>query len=159
MSEIEKHLESLQKALKEIRLADHMLYITYPMIKDKRLLIQALDHIYQAFICMINAVLQYDFINKRIKLSDDSKENFDLFLERCARRYNLNEEEIQNILELFKLIESHKKSPLEFSRREKVVIMSDSLKTAVIDAEKLKKYLNFSKSMLNKVKFGMNISI
>lgn len=154
---MEKHLESLNKAIKGIRIADHMLYVTYPVIKDKRLLLKSLDEVYDAIINIINSILQYDAGKKMITLTSDSRTNFEIFLEKSSKRYNLTPEEIKDILELISLMENHKKSPLEFSRRDKVIIMSDSLKTTAIDSERLKKYLSLAKNLINKAKFGMSI--
>jgi hypothetical protein len=153
----DKHIENLQKAVKNIRIADHMIYVTYPVIKDKRLLLKSLDEVYDSIVCVINAILQYDFLYRRIRLTNDPKENFDIFINKCAKRYNLSSEDIKEIIELLTLIESHKKSPMEFLRRDKIVIMSESLKTTIIDTERLKKYLNLSKNLVNKAKFGMGI--
>lgn len=155
---IPAHLESLQKAVHNMRIADHMLYVTYPVIKDKRLLLKTLDEVYDSIIFTINSILQFDSLNKRIALSSTSHENFDNFISKCVNRYNITQEEVATIKELLYLAESHKKSPLEFARKEKIVIMSDSLKTAVIDSERLKKYLNLAKSLVNKAKFGMSLA-
>jgi hypothetical protein len=155
----EKHIENLQKAIKNIRIADHMIYVTYPVIKDKRLLLKALDGVYDSIVCIINAILQYDFLYKRISLTNDPKQNFDIFLNKCAKRYNLSEDEVNDIIELLTLIENHKKSSMEFLRKDKIVIMSESLKTTVVDSERLKKYLNLSKNLVNKAKFSMGIQI
>jgi hypothetical protein len=156
---MEKHLESLQKAIHNMRISDHMLYVTYPVIKDKRLLLKALDQVSDSVILIINSILQYDYLNKRIELSKDNpKVNFEVFKEKCAKRYNILSEEISDINELFYLVEQHRKSPMEFTRREKIVIMNDNLKTSVMDPEKLKKYLNLSKTLINKAKFGMSIT-
>ncbi len=152
-----KHLENLQKAVHDMRIADHMIYVTYPIIKDKRLLLKTLDQIYSSITLTINAILQYDYINKRVTLSKNAQENFDTFVTKCANRYNLTQEEIADIKELLYLTESHRKSPLEFSRKDRIVIMSENLKTAIIDSEKLKKHLNLAKNLINKAKFGMSL--
>jgi len=156
-SEIPLYKENLQKAIKNIRIADHMIYVTYPVIKDKRLLLKGLEQVHEALTQVINAILQYDYLFKRIQLSKDPRANFDSFISKCAARYNINSEEINSVIELFTLAESHKKSPLEFMRRERIVIMSDNLKTVSLDSDRLKKYLNLSKSLVNKAKFGMSI--
>lgn len=152
-----KSLEHLNNAISEIRIADHMLYITYPVIKDKRLLTKALEHIYGAVICAINSILQYDSVLKRIKLSSNSNENFEVFMSKSCPRYNITPEERAEIREIFAISENHKKSTIEFTRREKVVIMADNLRTTTIDSEKLKKSLFLAKNLVNKAKFGMNI--
>lgn len=153
----EKHIESLNKAISNIRVADHMIYITYPVIKDKRLLIKTLEHINDSVVCTINSILQHDSAFKRITLYSNSRDNLEIFMSKCCQRYNITPEEKESIKELFYIVESHKKSPMEFSRREKIIIMSDSLKTSVIDSEKLKKYLSLAKNMINKAKFGFSM--
>jgi hypothetical protein len=158
MSELTpKYIENLQKAIKDSRIADHILYVTYPVIKDKRLLLKALDQIYDSIISTINALLQYDYIWKKIELSTDSKTNFETFLNKNSRLHNINQEETYEIIELVQLAESHRKSPIEFARREKVVILSDNLKTSLIDTDKLKKYLNLSKKLIEKAKVSISM--
>jgi len=148
---MEKHLESLQKSIHSLKIADHILTITYPIIKDKRLLMKSLDSIYESIVYMINAVLQYDYLWKRINLSKNASENFEIFLRKCARRYDLDSQDLQNIEEIILLAEKHKKAPIEFLRRDKVIILSDNLNTLPIDTEILKKQLNITKSILAKI--------
>jgi hypothetical protein len=145
---MEKYEENLAKAINELKIADHMIYITYPIVKDKRLLLKALSSIYESITSTINAILQYDYIWKRIKLYANPKDNFNVFIEKCAKRYNLTENDIKQLIEFLELAEAHKKSPMEFLRRDKIIIMSDNLKTTSIDSEKLKLYLNFGKKIL-----------
>ena len=154
---LEKHIESLNKAIKNIRISDHMLYVTYPVIKDKRLLLKILDQVYDSVIGVINSILQYDYINKRINLTNNAKQNFETFINKCAKRYNITPEETDDITELITIIEGHRKSPMEFTRMDKIVIMSESLNTLIIDSNKLKKYLSLAKNLVNKAKFGMSI--
>jgi len=148
---MEKYLESLQKALSHLRIADHILYVTYPIIKDKKLLLKSLDSIYESLVSLINAVLQYDYLWKRVQLYRDPRENFETFKKKCAKRYNISESEIDQLLSFLELIESHKKSPMEFMRSERVIILSDNLKTTALDIEKVKLYLNFARGLLSKV--------
>lgn len=148
----ERYNTHLANAIKNIKVADHIIYITYPIIKDKRLLLKSLDSTYDAAISIISAILQYEYVWKRISLSDDSRENFQTFTNKCAKNYNITEQEIQQIKELITTVENHKKSSMEFPRREKIVIMSDSLKTQIIDSEKIRNYLKISKILFQKAR-------
>jgi len=156
-NKIKPYISNLQKAIANIRIADHMVYVTYPVIKDKRLLLKALEQVSESVMQIVNAILQYDYLSDRVHLSKDSKINFESFINKCSKRYNITPEEIEYITELFSLGESHKKSPLEFIRRERIVIMSDNLKTVNLDSDRLKRYLNLAKSLVNKARFGMNL--
>jgi hypothetical protein len=149
---MEQYLESLNLALKSLKIADHIIYVTYPVIKDKKLLLKSLDSLYESLIYMINAVLQYDYMFKRIKLYEESHENFRTFTERCAKRYNITNEEIDEIKKLISLAEKHKKSSVEFQRNEKVILMSESLSTTPIDMETMKKSANLIKIIFSKIK-------
>ena len=126
---MDKHIENMQKAVASMKIADHITYVTYPLMKEKRLLLKALEEIYNSILNLINAILQYDYIWKRIQLYKDPRINFDTFKNKCSRRYNISENELSQIIEILSVVESHKKSPMEFMRKEKVIIMLNDLKT------------------------------
>lgn len=151
---MEKYEESLAKSVKELRVADHILYVTYHIIKDKRLLLKALEQEYESLMSIINAILQYDYLWKRIQLYHDSRLNFETFIEKCSKRYAITTQEIQEIKDFISIVELHKKSPTEFMRKERVIIMSNSLKTSFIDYEKLKKYLEMIRKIIKKASFS-----
>lgn len=145
----EKFIENLDKAATMIRTADHLLYMTYPLIKEKRLLLKILNETYIAILNIVNAILQYEYLYKRISLYKDSKENLSVF-KKCAHRYNIDEEQINKVMEIFNLTEKHKNSPFEFVRNDKVVIMTNALKTDTITLEKMKSFVLVSKELLRK---------
>ena len=66
---MEKFQENLVQAIKNLQIADHMAYVTYPLINEKRLLLKIFDEIYKSIISCINAILNYEYLYKRIKLS------------------------------------------------------------------------------------------
>ena len=145
-------LEHLQEAERTIRSVDHMIYITFPLVKDKRLLFKILTEIKSAIVNCINAILQYEYINERVTLYKSAKENFETFINRCTVRYKITKEEIASILELFDIIEKYKDSPIEFLRNEKIIIVSENMKTKVITMEKIKFFLLLTKNLIKKTK-------
>lgn len=147
---MEKFLDSLESADRTLRTADHMTYITFPLIKDKRLLIKILSEIYSSVLNIINAILQYEYFYKRIVLYQDAGMNFKTFRERCAARFGISQENIGKVVNLFEVIEKHKQSPLEFVRKDKFVIMSDNAHTDTVTTENLKEFLILAKDMLKK---------
>ncbi len=153
---IEKHVENLQKAIKSLQIADHMAYVTYPVVRDKRLFLKILENISQTLLYTINAILQHDYLWKKITLYQDPKSNFGVFRDKCAPRFNILKEEISQILEILALVEKHKKSPLEFTRKDKVIIMSDNLRTTTLDIEKIKQYLVLTKKIIQKASLGVS---
>ncbi len=146
-----KFIESLQEAERNVRIIDHMLYITYPLVKDKRILIKVLKESKNSIFLCISAILQYEYINKRIKLSNDSKINFNTFRE-CSETYRITGDEIKKILELYDIIEHHKESSMEFYKNGKLVILSENMAQKLISLEKTKEFLELSKEILKKSK-------
>ena len=151
----EKFYEYLEKASRILQTADHIAYVTYSLIKDKRLLFKILDELNESFINIINAILQYEYLYKRIQLSKDNKLNLEIFKQKCAHRYNIQPEQTTKIFELFSLYQKHKESPMEFARKDKIVIMSDNLRTETLTIEKLKDFLIQAKDILRKAEAGI----
>jgi hypothetical protein len=148
---MEKFLQNLQEAGKIIKAVDHLTYVTFPLVKDKRMLLKILMEIKKAVALCVNSILQYDYIYKRIRLYKDIKENFRTFKEKCAPRYEITSEELNKINALFEIAERHKKSPFEFVRQDKVIMLSESFHPEAITLEKIKEFLILAKNVLFKV--------
>jgi len=110
---MEKFIEYLDNSISLLRKVDHMTYITYPLLKDKHLVFKMLNEIYISLLGIINALLQYEYYYKRISLSQDSKQNFQIFKNKCALRYGMTDnmhtetvtlDKIKEYLALSKLI-------------------------------------------------------
>ena len=149
---MEKFIENLVTAEKTIKSADHMIYVTFPLINDKRLLFKVLQEMKNAIALCINAILQYEYLYKRIKLYKDSKLNLRIFIEKCAPRYSITKEEMNLVHELFDFVEKHKESPFEFIKDNKLVVLSNSLRPRTMTLEKTKEFMIVSKSILKKSK-------
>ncbi|MEK6741842.1 MAG: hypothetical protein AABX91_02860 [Nanoarchaeota archaeon] len=149
---MEKFIENLAMAEKTIKAADHMIYVTFPLINDKRLLFKILKEMKNAVALCINSILQYEYLYKRIKLYKDSRLNFKIFIERCVPRYGITKEEMNLVLDLFDFVEKHKESPFEFVKDEKIVILSNGLRPKVMTVEKAKEFMMAAKSILRKTR-------
>ena len=152
----EKYQENLKQAIRSLQIADHMTYVTFPLVNEQRLLLKIFDEIYKSIINCINAILNYEYLYKRIQIYTDNGENIRTFLNKCAKNYNLNNEQTKKILEIIELNKKHKKSAMEFVKQNKVVILSDNLGTQILDLYKIKEYLLLAKEFLMKtnVKIG-----
>ena len=154
---MEKFLESLYEAEQLIKKIDHMIYVTYPLFQDKRLVLKAISETKKAIIKCISSILQYEYVYKRIRLTKDPKENLRIFKLKCAPRYNINVEEIKLILELFDLVKKHQKSPFEFKKENKIVILSKNSQPKVIIIEDAKEFLTLAKKIFQKSKDTMEL--
>lgn len=150
----EIYITSLEKAKKALQMADHLTYITFPIVKENRLLLKILEEISQSLISVINSILQYEYTYKRIQLYKDARENFRTF-KSIAGKYNISQEQLNKIIEILSLAEKHKTSPFEFSKNNKIVIMSNEMRTDTLTLDKIKTYLLETKDTVRKVSLNI----
>lgn len=149
---MEEVAKKLQEANKLLKTADHLAYVTYPLVKDNKLIITILENLSLALINAMDALLYYDRLYKRIPpFSTNFNAKLDLFKRKCVSRYEMDNSYIKLIEELKQLIEERKKSSMEFIRKDKYVLFNRNLRTKTITLDAAKKYLNESKPFFNKV--------
>jgi len=147
---MEKFQENLKEAMRNLQIADHMTYVTFPLVNEKRLLLKIFDEIYKSIINCINAILNYEYLYKRIRLYQNNNDNMQTFVDKCAKDYTLNNEQIKKIKEIIETNKKHKQSAMEFVKKDKIVILSDNLGTHTLDIQKIKEYLFLAKELLMK---------
>ena len=147
---MEEFQKNLQQAIRNLQIADHMTYVTFPLINEKRLLLKIFDEIYKSIINCITATLNYEHLYKRIQIYNEDNENLNTFLLRCAKNYSLSDQQIKKIKEIIELNKKHKQSAMEFVKNERVVILSDNLRTQTLDIQQIKQYLLLAKELLMK---------
>lgn len=140
--------ELLNEAESNLKTADHLTYITYSLIKENTIIKKVIDNLYLSCDKIIKAVLNYEKLHKRIRTE---KSDIDAF-QQCASRFNIAVQEFNELKEIIILAKKRQESAMEFIRKDKLVIMSNNLKTESIGLEQLKKYLNILKLVLNKIR-------
>lgn len=149
---MEQFQVSREIAKEKIKLADHMLYSTFPMVKDPRLLVGVMNNIFLALTNAMSSVLYYDRLFKRIPdFKDDFNNKFNVFKQNVVRRRNIDTEYVNLIQDIKNLIVQHKKSPMEFSRGDKFVICTSSFRYKTISVNDMKKFINKSKLFINEI--------
>lgn len=147
---MQNFFEEVIKANKTLYKADHMLYVSFPLIKDKKMLLKIIFEIKNAVICYINLILKYEHLNNKIILSKDPEINYRLFKEKSSQRYELDNHDLHLIDELFDIYKSHKESPFEFLKNDKLVILSENMERRIVSFEKVKEFMNLAKKIRGK---------
>jgi hypothetical protein len=138
------------KAKKNLKVADHMTFMTYPLVKDSRILLSIMENLFLALTNSMGAILYYDRLFKRVPPFHDTFESkYSLFKERCIGRYNLSKDYLALMEEVKDIILQHKKSPVEFTRKDAFVICSDNYRMKTITIEKIKEYISRTKSFVS----------
>ncbi|MBS3098364.1 hypothetical protein J4209_06235 [Candidatus Woesearchaeota archaeon] len=146
---MEKFQELRDVAKKKIYLADYMLTQTYPLIQDTRLLLAVLENIFLALTNAMGSVLYYERLFKRIPpFHDNFDSKFNMFRANVVDKYKVKGEHINLIQHIKDVIVEHKKSPVEFTRKDMFVICSDDYRMKTVSVEDIKKYVIRAKSFI-----------
>ena len=138
-----------ETAKKKISLADHMLTMTYPLVHDTKLLLVVLENVFLAMTNAMGSVLHYERLFKRVPPFTDNFENkFILFKEKCVHKYNIDPKYTGLLREIKDIIVQHRKSPVEFVRKDRFVICTENYKIKTISVDQIKGYIAHAKNFI-----------
>jgi len=150
-------LNSIKVSKQAFAKADHLVYMTYPTVKEVKLLYSAIEALNSALLNSLDALLSYELLYKRISpFPKDLNSKLIIFKDYCVRKHNFQPEVSILIQGLQKIIKARKDSPMEFARKGKLVICSDDYKMKVIDDKIVKKYLIVSRAFITQVEAHIN---
>ncbi len=149
---MEKFMECRDRARNNIRIADHMLTMTYPLVQDPKLLLAVLENIFLSLTNAMASVLYYERVFKRVPPFHDTFESkFSLFKAKIVPRNNIDLGHVRFIAEIKELVQERKEASVEFSRKGKFYIASDSYKMKSLGPNDLKKYLQKAKTVTHEL--------
>ena len=149
---MEKHEEAIAKSKKQFHLADHMLNVTYPLIKDTKLLLPIIENIFMSMGNAMVAVLYHDRMYKEIPSFGDSFESkFNAFKEHCVHRHGIDKSYIADMHDIKTIIIERKKSPVEFVRKDRFVICNEHYKIRTLSIDDIRSYLSKAKLFIEQM--------
>ncbi len=145
---------SLNEAINAFRTADHLAYVSYPLLKDKRLLLAIVQNLYLAGAKCMEALLRYERLYKRISvIPEDFNSRLSIIEKDLAKNANIGIKTLNSIRELDFLSKHHRDSPTEFYRRDKLVICSEGFADIrTVDIELLKEHTSNLRKFLEVLK-------
>jgi hypothetical protein len=142
------------EANKSLRLADHLLHVTYPLAKDNKLLISILNSLDKSVKFAIDAFIRYDQIYKRVRSDPDTyREKLRLFSKISSIRYGFLQSDFDFLEEIDDIIKKHNESPIEFSRKDKFIICYNDYKTKELTLDYVKSGFVKAKSFIVKLNY------
>ena len=149
---MEKFQEVRDRAKKHLKTADHLLSVTYPMVRDPKLLLAVVDNLFLSMTDSMGAILHYERMFKRIPMFQETFESkFDMFKSKMVNKHSLDLEYLKVVQDLKSIIMEHKKSPVEFIRNEKFVICDEGYRMKTISVDELKEYISKAKIFIGQV--------
>ena len=142
----------LEEANKAMKTADHLVYVTFPLINDIKLIVTITENLNKALVLGMEAVLQHEYLYKRIGyVPKDFREKMEMFKSYCIPRYNIERDSLLLISDIKDIIEHRRNSPTEFIRSNKFVMCTSDYKMRVLNYDKVKRYNLQCKDFISKV--------
>ena len=149
---MDKITEYNDKAVKNLHIADHILTQTYPSLNDPKLLLAVLENLFLAMSNALTALLHHEEYHGKVpKFSDEFDSKLNLFKLKVVKQHQITPDVVAFIHDLKSKVSAHKKSPVEFARKDRFVMCSDTYQTQIISAPQLKKDLQKTKLFLHLV--------
>ena len=147
-------MESFQilKAQSEekFRIAEHLISTTYPLVREPKLLISVIENIFQSLDLAITSVLEHEKIFQNIPSYNSTFEGkLEIFKRKIKSKYSINEETIKFITEMHNILNEHKKSSVEFTKKEKFVISDNDYNIKTLTADEVKKLMIKAKHIID----------
>ena len=141
---------NILEANRHFKTADHLVYMTFPLVNDNKLMITIIQNLLSANQMAIGAILEYEKTQKTvITLPQNFNSRFALFKTKYAKQYKVPEDVLKMIQELTETLEEHEQSPIEFARKDKFVICTEEYrKLKTVDIKLLKQYLTITRKLL-----------
>jgi len=149
-------MESFQtlstQAMERLKVADHLAGTTYSLVKEPKLLVSVIENIFGAFDLAMNALLEHEKGSMHIPEHDPSFESkMDLFRRKIATKYDIHNDVLDFIISLKKTLDSHKRSNVEFSKKNTFVISDDDYNLTTLNIEDVKKLLSQARHHLERL--------
>lgn len=145
---MEKFQEARDKAKRNLQIADHMAYMTYNLVKDPKLLVVVMENLFLSLTNAISSVLHYERFFKRLEPFPENFEAKFAIFQDCAVKYSIDKSYLSMIRDIKEFIYEHKRSPVEFTRKDRYVICTDNYKMKAISLDQIKKYILLTRSFL-----------
>ncbi len=148
---MEKYEIARDNAVKRMKVADHILTMTYPLVRDPKLLKLVMKNMYLA---LQNAILMLLYYERLYKQIPPFHENFDTllpYLKKSLHKYGISIGYIGFINEIKEVMQRQKESEVEFVRKDKFVFASRDYDLSVMTNKELKDYIAKTKLFIQQV--------
>lgn len=154
---MEKLKQLVAESNAQFRKADHLAYVTYPVVRETKLLYAIAEVIYDSLDKGVKAVLEYERMYKRIPLVPGTFETELEIFKDVAEKYGFDRNIVLLLLDLRRLVKAKKDSPVEFVRKDKFVICDEDYTMNVLDINKVKAYVMDTRAFMDKMNHRVRV--
>ena len=141
----------LNSSIQKLKVADHLLSTTYSLVKDPKLLVSVIENIFHAMEYAVEAVLVHEKNFKTFDYSPSYDSKMEMFRRKILSKYIIDADIITFINELKAVIDEHKSSKVEFTKKEKFVITDDDFNLKTLTFDEVRKQHTKAKHYINEI--------
>ena len=138
--------------------AFHLRSVTFPLVKDYKLLMGVLQNIFNSIELAMGALLSYE---RELQLVpsyyDDFQSKFNTFRYRCMRRNNISPDFAVAIMELKEILDLQKRTPMQFQRGNRLVLTDKNYQLKVISVQDIDSFLLKNKQFLEVINHAIRL--
>jgi hypothetical protein len=148
---MERYQQCRDESERLMKLADHVLVMTYPLVQDPKILKVVLKNVYEAMFNTLCYLLNYERYYKRVP---PFTENYAAMVEMAKSvflKYKISTGYIGFLNEIKEAVQIQKDSDVEFVRKEKVVFASKDYDLSSISVKELKEFIAKAKLFMQDI--------
>lgn len=139
-----------EDAKRKLAIADHFMFVTYPLLKETKMLKMIMDNVADSVFKSMQAVLEKErMMKKATHLTGNFHVDFELFRSHSSQ-YGFTPKHHYLVQELRAFHESKMKSHMEFVRGDKYVFAFEDFSMKVLTADKVKSMIENANDFLAK---------
>ncbi len=149
---MENYQELINKAQKEIDSSDHLLFVTYNIVKDSKFVFSVTNQLIDAVKYALEALLEFE---RKSKLIEPYPKQFnfmvDTFKKKVAERREFEEKTLIFLNKLVSMEQTIDSSSLNFRRGDTYVLADEEFGTQSIELQTIKSYFSSAQEFVSKV--------
>lgn len=150
----------IKRAESKLKIADHMINMSYKLVDDPKILLSGAITLFESLESAMSAVLDVERIFKRVSPYNNTFESkYATFNTKLVKKNPRFKEGLEILKKLHSINVAHKKSPVEFSRKDKFVICLDDYEMVTVELKDLKNYINKAKVFIEQCTIIINASV
>lgn len=135
-------LEANKRAKTFLGIAERLATVTYPLAKEPRVLFSVVENLFISVISAMDSIIYFDIQLGHIKKFPKTFETIlSIFTKICLKQHKFTRSHIEIICDLRDIVQAHKESPIEFTRKDRFVICSDSYAMKIIGIAEITDFL------------------
>lgn len=146
----EKHKELIAKARREIDLADHLVYVTLPLVDDIKFILAITDHVFNASSLAMESALEQKKYYKKLEAFPRSYNAMVELWKNHIMGEQFDRKHLDFLKRMYEIKHAVSTSSMRFRRQDKYILTNDVYDLKVLDLDQVKKYLSIAKDFLDK---------